>query len=168
MNNSEIGAAFVAMCNGTKEVKQIIGRNHLHIYHNYLGGVSLYSYATPIAVYDGKKVVLNRSFFSASTAKHQNTISGKRFNCPVAYVYNFARWGCSDSDLIEQAAPLYGFRRVELTASNGRKYTRFELFKQIDLNRDNTIELHRYTTEQAAKDEAARLNSLAYSWSVQQ
>lgn len=167
MNDSEIKATFVAMVNGEKPAKTINGRNNLHILKRYncSNGVSLYSYSTPIAVYDGEKVVLNCSYFSNSTAKHQSGLRG--FNCPVAEVYNFAVWGGTESALLEQAAPLYGWRRVELTASNGRRYTRFELFKQLDLNRADTIWLHRYTKEQAAKDEAARLNSLAYSWSAQ-
>lgn len=160
------------MCNGTKEVKQIIGHNHLHVYPNYLGGVSLYSYSTPIAVYDGAKVVINQTFISASTAKHQCTISRQVFECPVSVVLHFSGWGCSDSALLKQAAPLYSYRKKVFTASNGRKYTRFVLLKQtpetVKISGCSETELHRYTSEQAAKDEAARLNSLAYSWSVQQ
>lgn len=168
MNNKEIGAAFVAMCNGTKEVKQIIGRNNLHVYPNYLGGVSLYSYGTPIAVYDGAKVVINQTFFSNSTAKHQNTISRKMFNCPVSVVLNFARWRGAESALVEQAAPLYSYQRQVFEAANGRKYTRFVLRRQVSQTDRTVYNLHRYTSEQAAKNEAARLNSLAYSWKTQQ
>lgn len=161
MNNSEIGATFVAMCNGTKEVKQIIGRNHLHIYPNYLGGVSLYSYSTPIAVYDGTKVVINQTFLSASTAKHQSTILSKCFNCPVSIVLHFGGWGCSDNALLKQAAPLYSYQKQVFEAANGRKYTRFVLRRQASPTDNTVYNLHRYTSEQAAKDEMSRLNRLA-------
>lgn len=161
MNNSEIGAAFVAMCNGTKEQREIIGRNHLHIYRNYSGGLSLYSYSTPIAVYDGTKVVVNQTFFSATTAKHQSQLYRSAFNCPVATVYNFSGWGCSDSALLQQAAPLYSYQKQVFTASNGRKYTRFVLRRQASPTDSTVYDLHRYTSEQAAKDEMSRLNRLA-------
>lgn len=169
MNNKQIAAAFVAMCNGTKEVKQIAGRNNLHVYQNYLSGtgVSLYSYSTPIAVYDGAKVVINQSFFSASTAKHQAALNRNAFNCPVAVVVNFSSWRCSDGELLKQAAPLYSYQKRVFVAANGRKYTRFVLRKQASPTDTTVYDLHRYTSEQAARDEAARLNNLAYGWSVQ-
>ena len=161
MNNKEIAAAFAAMCNGTKEAKQIIGRNNLHVYPNYLGGLSLYSYSTPIAVYDGTRVVVNKTFFSATTAKHQNNLNRIAFNCPVSIVLHFGGWGCSDSALLQQAAPLYSYQKQVFTASNGRKYTRFVLRRQASPTNSTVYDLHRYTSEQAAKDETQRLNILA-------
>lgn len=176
MNNKQIAAAFVAMVNGTtKEYKTINGKNNLSV--RVVGDtLALYSYSTPIAVYDGKKVVVNNTFLSSSTAKHQSYLRGLRV--PTSTVYNFGYFCGNDygvegpaaytcRELLEQAVNLYGWRRVKLTAKNGKNYTRFELFKQIDLNRAYTIEIHRYTSEQAARDEAARLNELAYGWSVQ-
>lgn len=168
MTNQQIAAAYVAMCNGTKKVENIVGRNNLHIYQNYLSctGVSLYSYSTPIAVYDGAKVVINQSFFSASTARHQAALSMKAFGCPVSVVVNFCCRGCSDGELLKQAAPLYSYQRRVLVATDGRKYTRFVLRKQASQTDTAVYDLHRYTSEQAARDEAARLNSLAYDCSA--
>ena len=166
MNNYEIGAAFVAMCNGTEEKKTINGRNNLSV--RIIGELlALYSYSTPIAVYDGLKVVINQTFLSSATSKHQNTISQKAFACPVAVVLHFGGWGYGEADLLKQATPLYSYQKQVIEAANGRKYTRFVLRKQASPTDNAVYNLHRYTTEQAAKDEAARLNRLAYGWSVQ-
>ena len=160
MNNSEIGATFVAMCNGTTEKKTINGRNNLSV-RIVDEMLALYSYSTPIAVYDGAKVVINQTFLSSATSKHQNTISRKAFTCPVAVVLHFGGWGYHETDLLKQAAPLYSYRKETFHDCNGKPYTRYVLRKEGE-----EYGLHPYTKEQAAKDEAARLNALAYSWSV--
>lgn len=179
MNNKQIAVAFVAMVNGTtKEYKTINGKNNLSV--RVVGDtLALYSYSTPIAVYDGKKVVVNNTFLSSSTAKHQSYLRGLRV--PTSTVYNFGYFCGNDygvegpaaytcRELLEQAVNLYGWRRVKLTARNGRSYTRFELFKEtpdtIKIPGCGETIIHRYTSEQAARDEAARLNNLAYGWSI--
>ena len=160
MTNKQIGAAFVAMCNGTKEITRIIGRNNLHVHLNMWGGVSLYSYSTPIAVYDGKKVVFNGTYFSASTSKHQSAAYGA-YEVPLAIVRNFFGLGYSEQSLLDQAAPLYSYEKKTFTTRNGRNYTRFVLCKQQSLTNATTVELHRYVSEEAAKAESDRLNRLA-------
>lgn len=181
MNNSEIGATFVAMCNGTTEKKTINGRNNLSV--RIVGEMlALYSYSTPIAVYDGAKVVINQTFLSSATSKHQNTISRKAFTCPVSIVLHFGGF-CGNSygfqspaaytcrELLEQAAPRYYYAKTQHLSANNRIYYRWTLYKATPetekISGCTATTLHHYTTEQAAKDEAARLNSLAYSWSVQ-
>lgn len=166
MNNSEIGAAFVAMVNNQREKKDIQGRNNLHI--KQVGeNLALYSYSTPIAVYNGQFVVLNDSFLSAATAKHQSHICRRDFDCPVSIVLHFEALCYTCSDLIKQAAPLYSYKKQVFTASNGRNYTRFVLSRENPYYcptygyYGKAYEIHRYTSEQAAKDETQRLNILA-------
>lgn len=161
MNNQEIAAAFAAMVRGDRKAARIDGRNNLSVKAYSNGQIAVYSYYTPIAVYDGTKVVINQTFLSASTARHQSKLNGLRYGCPVAIVLHFGGWGYSETDLLKQAAPLYSYRKETFHDCNGKPYTRYVLRKEGE-----NYGLHPYTKEQAAKDEAARLNALAYSWSV--
>lgn len=166
MNNLQLAAAFVAMVNGQQAKKELSTANNMSIgtRGQYL---VLYSYYTPIAVYDANYnyVVFNSSFYSATTAKHQSKLNCSRFNCPVAIVNYFYKVGCNCIELVEQADRLYSYEKRQYTASNGRKYTRFVLLKtdkENGLFTAHKTELHRYISEQAASNEADRLNKLAY------
>lgn len=155
MNNRQIADRFVNMVNGKEEKKTINGRNNLSI--RVVGDkLALYSYATPIAVYNGTFVVVNSSSYSASTAKHQSHLNRNAFNCPVSVVCHFVEFGCSCGELLQQAAPLYSYKKETFHDCNGKPYTRYVLHKE-----GVSYGLHPYTKEQAAKDEMSRLNALA-------
>lgn len=172
MNNSEIAAAFVAMVNNQQEKKTVNGRNNLSI--RVVGyKLALYSYSTPIAVYNGSIVVVNQTYLSSSTSKHQSALNCSRFNCRVSLVYHFGGF-CGNSygfespaaytvsDLLRQVAPLYSYQKRQYLSKNNRIYYRYTLLK----DEEGAIltyqkEIHSYTSEQAAKDEMSRLNRLA-------
>lgn len=167
MNNSQIAASFVAMVNGQQEKKSMQTANNMSI--SVQGeNLVLMSYYTPIAVYNStfNYVVCNVSFLSATTAKHQAKLNYSRFNCPVSLVNYFYKWGCAATDLLEQAEPLYYYARLQYVSKNNRIYYRWTLYKaatkidKINGGCDFT-EIHRYISEQAAKDEMSRLNRLA-------
>ena len=124
MNNSEIGAAFVAMCNGTQTEKDIKGRNNLHVEVSATA-IKLVSYYTTIAQFDkaANLVIICNDFLSVSTAKHQNTLCrrGLRFGCPVCGVRGVS-WG--DKDLTAYAA----------TGS-----TRYKVEQRQELNKANRL-----------------------------
>lgn len=113
MNNSEIAAAFAAMVRGDRKAARIDGRNNLSVKAYSNGQIAVYSYYTPIAVYDGTKVVINQTFLSASTAKHQSKLNGLRYGCPVAVVLHFGCLSYGETDLLKQAAPLYSYTNYE-------------------------------------------------------
>ena len=102
MNNSEIAAAFVAMVNNQQEKKTVNGRNNLSI--RVVGDkLALYSYSTTIAVYNGSIVVVNQTYLSRSTAKHQSALNCSRFNCRVSIVLHFGGF-CGNSYGFESQA----------------------------------------------------------------
>lgn len=177
MNNKQLATAFVDMVNGKQKKKPVTAHNmSIDIQGENL---VLMSYYTPIAVYNSTAnyVVVNNTFLSASTAKHQSKLNCSRFECPVSIVLHFGGF-CGSSygikspaaytvnELLEQTEPLYYYDKLQYLSKNGRIYYRWTLYKaatamdRINGNGDFT-EIHRYTNEQAAKDETNRLNILA-------
>lgn len=168
MNNSQLAAAFISMVNGKQEKKSMQTANNMRI--SVQGeNLVLMSYHTPIAVYNStfNYVVCNVSFLSAPTAKHQAKLNYSLFDCPVSRVNYFYGWGCAATDLLEQAKPLYYYARIQYVSKNNRIYYRWTLYKaatKIDKIINGVCdftEIHRYISEQAAKDEMSRLNRLA-------
>lgn len=134
MNNSEIGAAFVAMCNGTQTEKDIKGRNNLHVEVSATA-IKLVSYYTTIAHFDkaANLVIICADFLSASTAKHQNTLCrrGLRFNMPVCRVRG-VNWGDHDlTDYARTGDSRYKVKqRQELNKAN-RLYNKWFVFDTL-------------------------------------
>lgn len=136
MNNSEIGAAFVAMCNGTKKKRNVNGRNHLSITTDGKN-VTLWSYNTAIAYYCGETdmAIVSTYFYSPSTAKHQATVKGRYlYDCRVRFV-NFTEWNtASGADLLKYDVPTR-YRLSDtytVTTANGRHVTRQDVIDSVE------------------------------------
>lgn len=135
MNNSEIGAAFVAMCNGTQEKRNVNGRNNLSITTDGKN-VTLWSYNTAIAYYHAEThtAIVSTYFYSPSTAKHQSAVKGSGlYACRVRFV-NFTEWNASGADLLKFDVPtryrLSG--KYTVTTANGRHVTRQDVIDSVE------------------------------------
>lgn len=135
MNNREIGAAFVAMCNGTKEKRNVNGRNNLTITTNG-NNVTLWSYNTAIAYYHAEThtAIVSTYFYSPSTAKHQSAVKGRGlYACRVRFV-NFTEWNASGADLLKYDVPTR-YRLSDtyiVTTANGRRVTRQDVIDSVE------------------------------------
>lgn len=134
MNNNEIGAAFVAMCNGTKEKKNVNGKNNLSITTDGKN-VTLWSYNTAIAYYcdDKELAIVSTYFYSASTAKHQATVKGRFFDCKARFV-NYTEWNASGADLLKYDVPTrYRLSDVyTVTTASGKHVTRQDVIDSVE------------------------------------
>lgn len=135
MNNYEIGAAFVAMCNGTKEKKNVNGRNNLSITSDGRN-VTLWSYNTAIAYYHAETntAIVSTYFYSPSTAKHQSAVKGRGlYSCRVRFV-NFTEWNASGPDLLKYDVPTR-YRLGDaytVTTASGRHVTRQDVIDSVE------------------------------------
>lgn len=134
MNNKQIGAAFVAMCNGTREKENVNGRNNLSITSNGMN-VTLWSYNTAIAYYhaDTNTAIVSTYFYSPKTAKHQSTVKGRGlYACRVRFV-NYTEWNASGANLLKFDVPtryrLSG--KYTVTTANGRHVTRQDVIDSV-------------------------------------